>query len=99
MAALAEPAVRFFTQTVNKVKCHSRRTDLRSPAMGLVAALRRAARARGCPLPSIAVADALLDERRELTECATTCRAGIFTIPDVTKRPCVYAPLDHRTTS
>ena len=34
----------------------------------LVAALRRAARERGGPLPSIDVADALLDERRELTE-------------------------------
>jgi hypothetical protein len=34
----------------------------------LVAALRRAARERGGPLPSIAVADALLDERREVTE-------------------------------
>jgi hypothetical protein len=33
----------------------------------LVAALRRAARERGGPLPSIDVADALLDERRELT--------------------------------
>jgi len=33
----------------------------------LVAVLRRAARERGGPLPSIAVADALLDERRELT--------------------------------
>jgi hypothetical protein len=32
----------------------------------LVAALRRAARERGGPLPSIDVADALLDERREL---------------------------------
>jgi hypothetical protein len=31
-----------------------------------VAALRRAARERGGPLPSIDVADALLDERREL---------------------------------
>jgi hypothetical protein len=31
----------------------------------LVAALRRAARERGGPLPSIGVADALLDERRE----------------------------------
>ena len=36
----------------------------------LVAALRRAARERGGPLPSIDVADALLDERRELTEWA-----------------------------
>ncbi len=32
-----------------------------------VAALRRAARERGGPLPSIDVADALLHERRELT--------------------------------
>jgi hypothetical protein len=35
--------------------------------LSLVAALRRAARERGRPLPSIDVADALLDERRELT--------------------------------
>jgi hypothetical protein len=34
----------------------------------LVAALRDAARDRGGPRPSIAVADALLDECRELTE-------------------------------
>jgi len=34
----------------------------------LVAALRRAARERGGPLPSIDVADALLDEHRELAE-------------------------------
>jgi hypothetical protein len=33
----------------------------------LVAALRRAARARGGPLPWIALADALLDERCQLT--------------------------------
>jgi hypothetical protein len=33
----------------------------------LVADLRCAARERGGPLPSIDVADALLDERRELT--------------------------------
>jgi hypothetical protein len=32
-----------------------------------VAVLRRAARERGGPLPSIDVADALLDERRKLT--------------------------------
>jgi hypothetical protein len=32
----------------------------------LVAALRRATRERGGPLPSIDVADALLDERRQL---------------------------------
>jgi hypothetical protein len=34
----------------------------------LVAALRRAARERGGPLPSIDVADALLDGRRGLAE-------------------------------
>jgi hypothetical protein len=34
----------------------------------LVAALRRAACERGGPLPSIDVADALLDERWELAE-------------------------------
>jgi hypothetical protein len=33
-----------------------------------VAALRRAAREREGPLPSITVADLLLDERHELTE-------------------------------
>ncbi|MGO9929686.1 MAG: hypothetical protein ACLPLP_27205 [Mycobacterium sp.] len=33
----------------------------------LVAALRHAARERGGPMPSIAVADELLDKRRELT--------------------------------
>jgi hypothetical protein len=33
------------------------------PELRLVAALRRAARERGGPLPSIEVADALLDER------------------------------------
>jgi hypothetical protein len=32
-----------------------------------MAAHRQAARERGGPLPSIAVADGLLDERRELT--------------------------------
>jgi hypothetical protein len=37
----------------------------------MVAVLRRAARERGGPLPSIDVADALLDERRKLTEGAT----------------------------
>ena len=34
----------------------------------LVAALRRAARERGGQLPSIGVADALLDERREFNQ-------------------------------
>jgi hypothetical protein len=33
-----------------------------------VAAIRSAARERGGPVPSIGVADALLDDRRELTE-------------------------------
>jgi hypothetical protein len=37
----------------------------------LVAAFRRAAGERGGPLPSIDVADALLDERRELIRSAT----------------------------
>jgi hypothetical protein len=37
-----------------------------------VAALRRAARERGGPLPSIDAADALLEERRELTELGGT---------------------------
>jgi hypothetical protein len=40
----------------------------------LVAVLRRAARERGGPLPSIDVAEALLDERGELAELATTRR-------------------------
>jgi hypothetical protein len=43
----------------------------------LVAALRRAARERGGPLPSIAVADALLDERRELTGLPLTRCLGL----------------------
>ena len=38
----------------------------------LVAALRWTARERGGPLPSIDVADALLDEGRELTEWGTS---------------------------
>jgi hypothetical protein len=38
-------------------------TDTVDSELILVAALRRAARERGGPLPSIAVADALLDER------------------------------------
>jgi hypothetical protein len=42
----------------------------------LVAALRFAARERGRPLPSIDVADALLDELRELTLRATTRRGN-----------------------
>lgn len=67
------------------MKCHARRTDLQLRTMRdietidselpLVAALRHAARQRGGPMPSIAVADELLDKRREpiglprLTSC------------------------------
>jgi hypothetical protein len=46
----------------------------------LVSALRRAAGERGGPLPSIDVADTLLDERRELIEWTTT-RHGNERIP------------------
>jgi hypothetical protein len=45
----------------------------------LVAALRRAARERGVPLPSIAVADALLDERRKLGHAAYPLTAALGT--------------------
>jgi hypothetical protein len=45
-----------------------RNLEIIDSKLRLVAALRFAARERGGPLPSIAVADALLDERRELTE-------------------------------
>jgi hypothetical protein len=41
--------------------------DVIDSELRLVATLRRATRERGGPLPSIDVADALLDERRELT--------------------------------
>jgi hypothetical protein len=41
--------------------------DIIDSELRLVADLRCAARERGGPLPSIDVADALLDERRELT--------------------------------
>jgi hypothetical protein len=40
--------------------------DTIDPELRLVAVLRRAARERGGPLPSIDVADALLEERREM---------------------------------
>jgi hypothetical protein len=43
------------------------RLDTIDSELRLVATLRRAARERGGLLPSIDVADALLDERRELT--------------------------------
>ena len=45
---------------------HMRDTETIDSDLRLVAALRRAVRKRGGPLPSIAVADAL-DERRERT--------------------------------
>lgn len=47
---------------------HVRDLDTIDYELRLVAALRRAARKYGGPLPSITAADALLDERRELTE-------------------------------
>jgi hypothetical protein len=54
-----------------------RHTEAIDVELRLVAALRRAARERGGPLPSIAVADALLDERRELTgSCRLAARLG-----------------------
>jgi len=43
--------------------------------------LRRATRERGGPLPSIDVADALLDERRELTERVPNLRCATGSIP------------------
>ena len=52
--------------------CQVRDIDTIDSELQLVGALRCAARERGGPLPSINVADALLDERRELTEWATT---------------------------
>lgn len=45
---------------------------------------------RGWPL---LVVDALVDERLELTERASTA-GRIFTIPDISKRVSVYAPID-----
>jgi hypothetical protein len=55
---------------VGQPRGHQRIRDIETidSELRLVAALRRAARERGGPLPSIDVADALLDERRELTE-------------------------------
>jgi hypothetical protein len=57
----------------------------------LVAALRRAEADRGGPLPSIDVADALLDERRELTGSrpryavlSTTVAPGALVCTDLT---------------
>jgi hypothetical protein len=51
------------------VECFQMRDlDTIDSELRLVTALRRAAWERGGPLPSIAVADALLDERHEMTE-------------------------------
>jgi hypothetical protein len=44
----------------------------------LAETLRRAARERGGPLPSIDAADTLLEERRKLTQGAATAGAGFF---------------------
>jgi hypothetical protein len=49
------------------IKLVVRDIDIIDSELRLVAALRSVARERGGPLPSIAVADALLDERSELT--------------------------------
>jgi hypothetical protein len=54
----------------------------------LVTALRRAARGRGGPLPSIAVADALLDER--LRAHRVGYDPGCFCNPYLSKRGSVY---------
>src|SRR5215472_4336777 len=66
----------------------------------LVTALRRAARERGGPLPSIDVADALLDERRgtvRLGVAASAGRPGIsFEFHHKSARLC-RNPKDHRT--
>jgi hypothetical protein len=52
-----------------RAHCHGvRDIETIDSELRLVAALRCAARERGGPLPSIDVADALLDERRQLTE-------------------------------
>ena len=53
----------------------------------LVAVLRRAAREGGGPLPSIEVADALLDERRELIELGYKPRPEYSQFPIVTAKP------------
>jgi hypothetical protein len=48
--------------------CQMRHLDTIDSELRLVATLRRAARERGGPLQSIAAADTLLDECRELSE-------------------------------
>jgi hypothetical protein len=57
-----------------------------------VVALRRAARERGGPLPSIDVADALLDERRELMSGLQTA-TGIFAISRLSNRGSGYSAI------
>jgi hypothetical protein len=59
----------------------------------LVTALRRAAQERGGPLPSIDVGDALLDERHELTEWATTHYDGMHVSPPTARS---HLPLHSR---
>ena len=51
-----------------------RDVDTTDSELQLVAVLRRAARERGGPLPSMAVADALLEERREQSHRGRTSR-------------------------
>jgi hypothetical protein len=53
-------------------QAHMRDIETIDSELRQVAALRRASRESGGPLPAMAVADALLDERRELTEWAAT---------------------------
>jgi len=60
----------------------------------LVAALRRAARERGGPLPSVAVADALLDERRLASRKTQSSSLGsaIMVTTASSGKSTVYAP-------
>jgi hypothetical protein len=71
-----------FTPTVTPM----RDVDAIDSELQLVADLLRAARERGGPLQSIGAADALLDQRRELTEWATTRHGNFHTNADVTNR-------------
>jgi hypothetical protein len=85
------PATASGNQWMGEVATPSRRTyaprmrdiDTIDSELRLVAALRHAAGERGGPLPSIDVADALLDKRRELAEglqpvsLEASCRGGV----------------------
>ena len=62
------------TESLRVTRCADIETI--DPELRLLANLRRAARERGGPLPSIGVAGAFLDERREWTERVTTALAG-----------------------